>query len=81
MTICRMLSDDYMKRKIGMPDVVIWNKESSLCKFVCTLSDDEDVQESQKVSPQTTSSQVLALIYFVGVAQRASPGESKDGVP
>lgn len=48
--ICLLISEDYRSMSGGIPDLVIWNTHTRDCKFVEVKSENDQLQENQKVS-------------------------------
>lgn len=44
-----MLCEDYAGRAGGVPDLIIWNVQEGVCKFVEVKGPGDTVQENQKV--------------------------------
>ncbi|OCH92080.1 hypothetical protein OBBRIDRAFT_886490 [Obba rivulosa] len=47
--ICRLLCEDYPARTSGVPDLIVWNMETSDCRFVEVKGPGDSLQENQKV--------------------------------
>ena len=47
--ICRLFCEDYEGRRSGVPDLVVWNAELRICKFVEVKGPGDRPQENQKV--------------------------------
>ncbi|TFK36369.1 VRR-NUC domain-containing protein [Crucibulum laeve] len=48
-TICRLFCEDYAGRNSGVPDLIVWNAEKRLCKFVEVKGPGDRPQENQKL--------------------------------
>ncbi|CCM01558.1 uncharacterized protein FIBRA_03617 [Fibroporia radiculosa] len=47
--ICRLLCEDYPGRASGVPDLVVWNADEGMCKFVEVKGPGDTLQENQRV--------------------------------
>jgi len=47
--ICRLFCEDYAGRSSGVPDLIVWNLDEHLCKFVEVKGPGDRPQENQKV--------------------------------
>ncbi|KAI0086435.1 VRR-NUC domain-containing protein [Irpex rosettiformis] len=47
--ICQTVAEDYGNRTAGVPDLIIWNKDTSTCKFVEVKGPGDNLQENQKL--------------------------------
>lgn len=48
-TISRLLCEDYVGRSSGVPDLIVWNNEKRICKFVEVKGPGDTPQENQKL--------------------------------
>lgn len=47
--VCRLISEDYRTVRGGVPDLIVWDIRTKDCKFVEVKSDNDKLQENQKV--------------------------------
>ncbi|KAG5644053.1 hypothetical protein DXG03_009205 [Asterophora parasitica] len=47
--ICRLFCDDYAGRSSGVPDLIVWNAEQRVCKFVEVKGPGDRAQENQRL--------------------------------
>lgn len=48
--ICELMCEDYSGRCGGVPDLIIWNDATQICKFVEVKGPGDRLQENQKVT-------------------------------
>ncbi|KAJ6497648.1 VRR-NUC domain-containing protein [Mycena sanguinolenta] len=48
-SICRIFCEDYDGRRSGGPDLIVWNQETKVCKFVEVKGPGDSLQENQKL--------------------------------
>ena len=59
--ICRLFCEDYAGRSSGVPDLIVWNPDEHLCKFVEVKGPGDRPQENQKVC-------LHSLSFFPGIS-------------
>lgn len=70
-----MLCEDYAGRTGGVPDLIIWNAQEGVCKFVEVKGPGDTVQENQKVQYAICNEVWFGLMFRHSDVARRTPSD------